>query len=276
MINNYNSVLLNVWEANMDLPPCRTVTAVTYYIGKFASKCKPNYCGNVLREAVQKAKRQSNDVWKQLFAISMAILGQRLVSAPEPAYRLCHLPIKMCTRKTVFVNSCRPEQRHRLLRFIEDETFVFNNVFHRHQQRKVKQFAHAEQVIQQALIQAVALNTVKHDDNSTEDNEKIYAEDPINAYNYDDFIENNGPSARPDEVFTTGIRILNVQQKDLLKQVADTIERDIRLNDNLQPLLLFITGGAGIGKSFLLKLIVEHIRRCYAPTVDIMFCTTSK
>uniref|UniRef100_A0A2H1WZA5 SFRICE_034877 n=1 Tax=Spodoptera frugiperda TaxID=7108 RepID=A0A2H1WZA5_SPOFR len=78
----------------------------------------------------------------------------------------------------------------------------------------------------------------------------------------------------PDEVFVSRIRSLNVQQKDLMKQVSDAIERDIRCNDDLQPLLLFITGGAGSGKSFLLKLIVEHIRRCYAPTVDILLKPT--
>lgn len=93
-------------------------------------------------------------------------------------------------------------------------------------------------------------------------------------HNHDDFIENNDPTAMPDEVFISGIRSLNIQQKDLLKQVSDTIEEDIRLNDHVQPLLLFITGGAGSGKSFLLKLIVEHIRRCYAPTVDIILKPT--
>ena len=365
MVNNYNSILLKIWGANMDIQPCGNVTAVAYYIAKYASKCEPNDCGDVVREAVQKAKRQSNDVWKQLFAVSMAILRQRLVSAPEAAYRLCHLPLKMCTRKTVFVNSCRSEQRYRLLRFCEDETSVFNNIFDRYQQRpneleeislaefavryetvsstfwtnddgdielrdqenensryiqlrdntrmrirnqaavlrtryytlnsdregffyslivchipfrneneliqdgetaeacflrrqselrpllhnlSVEQFAHAEQIIQQALVQAVALNTVNEDrgiNDPIDHNINIYAEDQINVYNHDDFIENNDPTAMPDEVFMSGIRSLNVQQKDLLKQVSDSIEKDIRLDDNLQPLLLFITGGAG-------------------------------
>ncbi|KAG7299154.1 hypothetical protein JYU34_017689 [Plutella xylostella] len=391
MVNNYNTVLLKIWGANMDIQPCGNVTAVAYYIAKYASKCEPSDCGDVVREAVQKAKRQSNDVWKQLFSVSMAILGQRLVSAPEAAYRLCHLPLKMCSRKTVFVNSCRPEQRYRLLRFGEDETSIFNNIFDRYQQRpneleevslaefsvryetvsstvwtdddgdielrdqenehpryiklldqtrmrirnqaavlrtryytlnsdregffynlvvchipfrneselmeegetaeacflrrqselrpllhnlSVEQFAHAEQIIQQALVQAVALNTV-NDDRSTNDprehNINIYAEDQINVYaDQDDFIDNNDSTAMPDEVFVNGIRSLNVQQKDLLKQVSDSIDKDIRLDENQQPLLLFITGGAGSGKSFILKLIVEHIKRCYAPTVDVL------
>ncbi|KAF9405354.1 hypothetical protein HW555_013881 [Spodoptera exigua] len=108
MINNYNLVLLELWQANMDKQPCGNVTTVAYYIAKYASKCEPNDCGDVVREVVQKAKRHSND----LFAVSMAILGQRIVSAPEAAYRLCHLPLKLCSRKAMFVNSCMPNQRY--------------------------------------------------------------------------------------------------------------------------------------------------------------------
>ncbi|KAF9405783.1 hypothetical protein HW555_013617 [Spodoptera exigua] len=64
MIYNYNLVLLELWQANMDIQPCGNVTAVAYYIAKYASKCEPNDCGDVVREVVQKAKRHSNDVWK--------------------------------------------------------------------------------------------------------------------------------------------------------------------------------------------------------------------
>lgn len=78
------------------------------------------------------AKRQGGDVSKQLFSVSMAILNQRLVSAPEFAYRLCHLPLKMSSRKCVFVNSCKREERFRLLRFEGDETTIYNNIFDRY------------------------------------------------------------------------------------------------------------------------------------------------
>lgn len=38
--------------------------------------------------------------------------------------------------------------------------------------------------------------------------------------------------------------------------------------------MLFVAVGAGSGKSFILKLLVEHIRRCYLPTVDILLKQT--
>ncbi|KAF9816545.1 hypothetical protein SFRURICE_010704, partial [Spodoptera frugiperda] len=71
-----------------------------------------------------------------------------------------------------------------------------------------------------------------------------------------------------DELFLGTIRGLNVQQRDLFQKVSAAIEND--LQRQASQLLLFITGGAGSGKSFLLKLIVAHIKRCYAPTVDIL------
>ncbi|KAF9417909.1 hypothetical protein HW555_005054 [Spodoptera exigua] len=50
------------------------------------------------------------------------------------------------------------------------------------------------------------------------------------------------------------------------EQVSDVVEAD--LNGTEDQLLLIVTGGAGSGKSYLLKLLVEYIVHCNAPTVD--------
>ena len=44
------------------------------------------------------------------------MLTHRELSAQEAAYRLCHLSLKENSRKVVFVNTCRPEKRTRLLK----------------------------------------------------------------------------------------------------------------------------------------------------------------
>lgn len=103
--------------------------------GKYVSKCEPHDTGDDIKEAIMKAKRSGGSTWSQLFAVSMAILSQRLASAAECAYRLCHLPLKMSSCKAVFVKSCKPEQRYRILRFEEEETSIFNNIFDRYVQR---------------------------------------------------------------------------------------------------------------------------------------------
>ncbi|CAG9094543.1 unnamed protein product [Plutella xylostella] len=386
MVNNYSPEILHLWEGNMDIQPCGNVTSVAYYVAKYASKCEPHDTGEVVRDAITKAKRSGGDVWKQLFAVSMAILSQRLVSAPECAYRLCHLPLKMSTRKAVFVNSCKPEERFRLLRFEGDETSIYNNIFDRYvlrpdelenislaefavryetvssstwandedgdiEMRHVEnqrlryitlrdnsrmrirnkpavlrtryytlnsdkeayfynllvchipfrdemelllegesaeecflrrqgelrpllndlsseEFAHAEQVIQQALAQAAALNAgqvMQADD--TRNEPLMCADEHILINGHDDYCDDiDERGAMTDDIFFVNIRGLNVEQNHLFQKITQAIQND--LNGNEDRLLLFITGGAGSGKSFLLKLLVEHIKRCYAPTVD--------
>ncbi|CAB3226547.1 unnamed protein product [Arctia plantaginis] len=377
MVNNYNPTLLSLWKGNIDVQPCGNVTAVAYYVAKYASKCEPHDTGEVVREAVVKAKRQGGPVWNQLFAVSMAILSQRLVSAPECAYRLCHLPLKMSSRKTVFINSCKPNERFRLLRFDGDDTSIYNNIFDRYvlrpdeledlslaefavrfetvsnliwneddgdeelrsedvtparfirlrdntrmrirnksavlrtryftlnsdkeayyysllvchvpfrdesellleeetaeecfirRQREFRplhgnvsaeEFAHAEQMIQQALAQAVALNAAR---NTHDVDAPLICGGEQIVNNDDNYCEDVCErSAMPDEVFLGNIRSLNVQQRDLFQKVSAAVEMDLQGQEG--QLLLFITGGAGSGKSFVLKLLVEHIKRCYA------------
>ncbi|CAH1645765.1 unnamed protein product [Spodoptera littoralis] len=140
------------------------------------------------------------------------------------------------------------------------------------QNQSAEQFAHAEVVIQQALAQAVALNAFNTEasERITREPANIYADDQIELHNEDDDFDDNdnNPTVMPDDVFLDGIQRLNIQQKDLMKRVSETIQKNLQDDPAYQPLLLFITGGAGSGKSFLLKLIVEQVRRCYAPTVD--------
>ncbi|KAF9822901.1 hypothetical protein SFRURICE_010430 [Spodoptera frugiperda] len=366
MVNNYNYFLLKSWKGNIDVQPCGNVTSVAYYVAKYASKCEPHDTGDTIREAIAKAKRQGSDVWKQLFYVSIAILGQRLVSALECAYRLCHLPLKMSSRKTVFVNSCKPRERFRLLRVDADETSIYNNIFDRYVLRpyeledcmyvnvqwseddgdaelmnqdvtptryiklidntrmrirnraavlrtryytlnsdkevyyyslivchvpfrveselllveetaeqplqsniSAEDFAHAEQIIQQALAQAVALNAAR---DTRTDNDPLICGGKQMMNDDDNYCESeNERTVMPDEVFLRNIHGLNIQQKDLFQKISAPIENDLQGRDD--QFLMFITGGAGCGKSFVLKLLVEHIKRCYAPTVDIRYCS---
>jgi len=387
LVNNYNPDLLTLWEGNMDIQPCGSVTAVAYYVAKYASKCEPNDTDDVVKEAIQNAKRRGGNIWNQLLSVSMVTLSLRLVNAPECAYRLCHLPLKMVSRKAVFVNSCKPDQRFRILRLEGDKASTFNNIFDRYIERPdelddlnlaefavryesvsgkvwteddgdielnenlqeeslryiilrnrtrmrirskpavlrtryytlnsdregyyyslivchipfrnenelllenesaeacfirrqhelrpllgkltTEEFAHVEQTIQQVLAQAVAFNVVREALNEVNNDEPVIHADEQIIYDPDDFcLAENEIAGIPDDVYVAGVRSLNVQQKELFSEVTTAIEKDIR-SDEIQ-MLQFITGGAGIGKSFTLKLLVEHVKRCYDPIVDVL------
>jgi len=71
------------------------------------------------------------------------------------------------------------------------------------------------------------------------------------------------------EEFERNIRNMNVKQSYLFNTIISHIKQEF-LDQIVQPLRLFITGGAKYGKTFLLKMIVQQIKRCYTPTVDYL------
>lgn len=124
-----------------------------------------------------------------------------------------------------------------------------------------EEFAHAEQIIQQALAQATALHAARQ--TLPTDYEGLLCADDEVLININD---NGERIIMPNDVFINSIRGLNIQQQNLFQKVSVAVEAD--LNGTNDQLLLFITGGADSGKSYLLKLLVEQIVRCYASTVD--------
>ncbi|KAF9413330.1 hypothetical protein HW555_008411 [Spodoptera exigua] len=134
-VNNYNPQILKLWKGNMDIQPCGNVTAVSYYIAKYTSKHEPQDVGQAVKDAVSKVRSCHGDIGRQLFAVSMAILNHRRVSACECAYRLCHLKLRDSSRKVVFVNTCRPHERYRMLRYDSDDGQTYQNIFDRYIQR---------------------------------------------------------------------------------------------------------------------------------------------
>jgi len=131
-INNYNPIILKLWGGNMDLQPCGNVTGIAYYIAKYAAKHEPNDVGQAVKDAVSKVQRCGGDVGKQLFAVSMTILRHRQVSACECAFRLCHLKLRDSSRKVIFLNTCFPQERYRMLRCDGYNNSLYANIFDRY------------------------------------------------------------------------------------------------------------------------------------------------
>lgn len=72
-----------------------------------------------------------------------------------------------------------------------------------------------------------------------------------------------------DHQYTTAVSILNIQQKALFSKIAKVVS-----NDSSPQVLTFVTGGAGSGKTFTLKLIVEHIRRLSSSNAVVIAAPT--
>ncbi|KAF9406365.1 hypothetical protein HW555_013234 [Spodoptera exigua] len=399
-VNNYNPQILKLWKGNMDIQPCGNVTAVSYYIAKYTSKHEPQDVGQAVKDAVSKVRSCHGDIGRQLFAVSMAILNHRRVSACECAYRLCHLKLRDSSRKVVFVNTCRPHERYRMLRYDSDDGQTYQNIFDRYIQRptnlehlslaefavnyehtsrfvndeengdteayedleegtettrnsirllngsimkrrrkpailrtryytqtgdregyfysylvahvpfrneddlladfetceeafmeqrnllrpfhgdSVEQFQFIERELQQVIGQVLALaeppllnNFNGQQTENFDVGAIVEGYDPRMADADVDIegeeVEESSHINITDAEFHHIVRSMNLEQKKIYDEVTKRIRDEVinEANTNV-PLKLFVTGGAGSGKSFILKTLVHHIRRCYAPTVD--------
>lgn len=67
----------------------------------------------------------------------MRILRERQVSACECVFRLCHLSMRDSSRKTIFVNTRKAEQRYKVLKFNEagQAAGYCANIFERYEKR---------------------------------------------------------------------------------------------------------------------------------------------
>ncbi|CAG9761349.1 unnamed protein product [Ceutorhynchus assimilis] len=126
-----------MWQANIDMQPCGSNESIAYYIAKYLSKCEPTDLDSGIVQAIQQIRREQCDVSRKLFKICMRIMKERQVSACECVYRLCHLPLRDSSRKTVFVNTRKPQQRYKVLKFNEQGQAVgyCANIFERYEKR---------------------------------------------------------------------------------------------------------------------------------------------
>lgn len=118
-VNNYNPTLLKLWQANMDIQPCGSNESIAFYIAKYISKAEPTELDVGVAQAILQIRREETNISRKLFKICMRILKERQVSACECVYRLAHLEMRDSSRKTVFLNTRKPEQRYRMIQFDE-------------------------------------------------------------------------------------------------------------------------------------------------------------
>lgn len=138
-INNYNPTLLKLWKGNMDIQPCGTNDAIAYYIAKYISKNEPTGVDPAVARAIQEIRREDSYISTKLFKSCMRILKERQVSACECVFRLCHLKMRDGSRRCIFLNTRKPEQRYKVLKFDETGSAVgyHTNIFERYEKRPI-------------------------------------------------------------------------------------------------------------------------------------------
>lgn len=115
-INNYNTVALKCWEANMDIQFILDPYACVSYIVSYISKGQRGL-SNLLHQACKEARSSESDIKQQVRRIGNQFLSHVEIGAQEAVYLVLQMPLRKCTR-SVDTNSA--EKRVALLKSFTD------------------------------------------------------------------------------------------------------------------------------------------------------------
>ena len=114
-VNNYNSLLLNCWQANMDIQYVLDPYSCVSYIVSYISKGQRGL-SNLLRDACNEARETDSDVRQQVRRIGNQFLSSVEIGAQEAVYLVLQMPLRRCTRDVLYVDTKRPDERTSLLK----------------------------------------------------------------------------------------------------------------------------------------------------------------
>ncbi|KAL4721733.1 hypothetical protein ACJJTC_014266 [Scirpophaga incertulas] len=124
--------------ARIDSVCSTAIPPETSELYKLVKNCQIHrHTNSEVSRAIQQIRREETDVSRKMFKICMRILRERQVSACECVFRLCHLSMRDSSRKTIFVNTRKAEQRYKVLKFNEagQAAGYCANIFERYEKR---------------------------------------------------------------------------------------------------------------------------------------------
>jgi hypothetical protein len=114
-MNNYNRILLQVWEANVDIQMVHDAYACARYCVGYLFKAEGGV-SKLLRAANDEAKRGNTSFKEKITKDAHILLNGTHVSAQESAAFCLQIPYTSCSRLECFINTSPPSQRIRILK----------------------------------------------------------------------------------------------------------------------------------------------------------------
>lgn len=377
-INNYNRIMLEAWQGNIDIQPVGDNDAIAYYIAKYVAKSEPTDLQQSIGQAIKQIREEDTDIAHKMFKICIAMQKHRQVSACECIYRLCHLKMRDSNIPTVYANTRKSEDRYRLIKFgANNEGCGYcSNIIERYEARPDQ---HNDYDFQNMSLTEFAMffepyyNSRFDDEEENVDkdidgdeNEKrgkiklirlkdesamkirnkravvrvprfscdkdpesyyysllmqykpfrqesellqcfesakdaflaceeelkqknefmdifrrrdkeleqamtrahavlVFDDDvePVNQENIDDVIDANGEDLMDDQTYQTAIKSMNLKQKELIQLITNYILAQLQSDPNYKPFRIFLTGNAGCGKTFIMKIAQNQAIRLY-------------
>ena len=112
-INTYNPDVIAVWKANMDIQFILDPYACVMYIAAYMLKSE-GAMSDLLKRVSMECRGE--EIKTQLRRMGSVFLTHREVSAQEAVYRILSLPLKLLSRKVIFINTSPKEERVSLLK----------------------------------------------------------------------------------------------------------------------------------------------------------------
>ncbi|XP_078328201.1 uncharacterized protein LOC144623627 [Crassostrea virginica] len=304
-VNQYNRELLSCWNANMDIQFVTDAYACVVYIVSYISKAEKEI--SQILDCTQREARDGNlEAKAAMKKLGAAYLHNREVSAQEAAFRVCSMQLKGCSRKVQFIpvgeNPIRMSLPLSVLKKksdAEEEIWMstddlkskdgYEHFYNRANVKEVvdrnrrcfendavllekaEEIFENNEILENEWSQICPESEVQRLDCITEKLEKpsgnseLELQVPDLLDNSSKSIEISQPSISREEG-TQIMRSLNDTQQKVFYKLRSWCLDMISGEKPLQ-LQVFITGGAGTGKSHLIKSIYYELSRLFAPVL---------
>ena len=103
-INPYNSVLLQSWDANIDIQPVLDARSCIMYIVSYISKTEREL-GDLLKQVQTEMHQTDLQPLQQLRQLGNVFISNREVSVMEAIYRITGMRLKHSSRQTIYLPS---------------------------------------------------------------------------------------------------------------------------------------------------------------------------
>ena len=111
-VNCSSPAILKAWQVNMDIQYVVNAYACVMYIALYVFKAEKGM-GELLKQAAKEL--QQGNTRQQLNKLGSVFLTNREVSAQEAVYRVLSMPLRRCSRTTIFLNTDHKDSRDSLL-----------------------------------------------------------------------------------------------------------------------------------------------------------------
>ena len=114
-VNNYNPILLPLWQANMDVQLCMDSHAVANFVVSYMTKVSLGV-SKAMRDVMGQLRTDTPSIRESLRKVGNAMINNQEISTQEAVYILLGLQLRKASRTVQFINTSPPDNRVRTVK----------------------------------------------------------------------------------------------------------------------------------------------------------------